>query len=81
MMTWSLVPVGGRAVGPTLVAMVTMVGLRTPAGVSMSMRMGMSRTGATAAATSPTTSPGYRGCNVEGLAWVVPRIVVVGRCK
>lgn len=53
MVAWSLVPVGSSAMGPTLVAVTTMVRTRTPAGVTVSM-MGMCRTGTTATATSPS---------------------------
>lgn len=56
MMVWSLVPVRISAVRPTLVAMLTVVGLRTTVGVAMTMMtVTMSMTGATVT----TTSPGY----------------------
>jgi hypothetical protein len=57
-----------------LTTMLTVVRMRTTLGVAMmTVMLTTTMTGTTAT----TTSPRYRGCNVEGLAVVVTRRVVV----
>lgn len=66
---------GSSAVGPALMRL-TVVRMGTTVGVAM-MTMTMSVTVSMTGTTVTTTSPGYRGCNVEGPVAVVTRRVVV----